>query len=117
MKKTDGFAIIDGIISNLLKMQKAETVEVPSLFDIDHTRTRQVESWNAVTQKTQDKQLQMVIGLLKIRPMTSRQLADYSGIERTSITRVMATHKSLFRVENEVRDEETGKNVTLYQLK
>jgi response regulator of citrate/malate metabolism len=90
---------------------------IPSLFDIDHTRTRQVESWNTVSTKTQDKQLQMVIGLLKIRPMTSRQLSEYSGIERTSITRVMATHKALFRVENEVIDGKTGKPVTLYQLK
>ena len=92
---------------------------IPNLFDIDHTLDRKVESWQKVTNRTQNNQLNSVIRALERFPegLSSRMVANITEIERTSVTRVFATNKKLFDVSEEMIDSMTGKRVTKYKLK
>lgn len=89
----------------------------PTLFDIQHTRDRQIESWNRFSGG--DKQLNAVIIALRSHRagLTSRQLSKITGIDRTSITRTLKTNEKEFNTEGETVCGETGRRVTLYRLK
>ena len=92
---------------------------IPSLFDINYTLDRKVESWQKVSSRTQNNQLDAVIRALERFPggLSSRMVANITEIERTSITRVFATNKLRFDDSEEMIDEMTGKRVTKYKLK
>ena len=89
-----------------------------TLFDINHTANRRNESWNSVKPETVQNQLHRILTEIAKRPtgLTSRQLEELTGIERTSVTRTLATYADMFDVERSVIDQETRKRVTAYRL-
>lgn len=92
---------------------------LPLPFRENHTRQRQVESWESVTKETQESQLQQILFHCSLAKdgLTSRELAMLTGIERTSVTRVLSTYKDKFDTSGEKYDFKTKKNVTAYMVK
>jgi predicted transcriptional regulator len=85
------------------------------------TKSRRNESWHDLKRteipRGQDKQI--FDHLQIVGPMTSRELHQVTGIERTSVVRSLNTLVKQGRVDDskEVRCPVTGKNVTLYRIK
>ena len=90
----------------------------PTPFDIDHTLDRRNESFNSLQPVTISNQLKKVIECLTEHPnLSSRQISEATGMDRTSITGRLAENKNLFDVTKEFRDPKTNKRVTLYKIK
>ena len=95
----------------------SETLPLP--FQENHTRSRQVESWNRVTKETQESQFNRIYYHCSLAKegLTSRELEILTKIERTSVTRVMATYKDRFDTSGKKYDRDTNRNVTAYRVK
>jgi hypothetical protein len=92
-------------------------MNTPSLFDIQPTIDRRNESWYSTPETVCSNQLLRVMEALRKGGKTSRQISDSTGIERTSVTRVLSVNKKLFDDTQEQIDTKTGKRVTVYRLK
>ena len=93
-------------------------MNTPDLFTIAPIH-RQVASWERVTRQTIDRQLEAVLTALRsnLDGLTSRELSELTGIERTSITRTLSNNADRFDATNEKYDQKTNRTVTLYKEK
>lgn len=84
------------------------------LFEQNFTRERQIASMNALQPESMRSQLERV---KKACPATSRQIARVTGIDRTSVCRVIAENKAEFDDSASTFDTVTRRTVTVYQVK
>lgn len=99
-------------------MSKKEPLpQLPLPFQVLPTHRRN-DSWNKMQKKQLDTQLAKVVLILSGEAaLSSRQIADRTGIERTSVTRTLATNADYFDTELQTYDQKTKRYVTLYRLK
>lgn len=90
----------------------------PSLFDYHPTLERRNASYNSLQPSTISNELKVVKDTLSIhKGLTSRQISTITGIERTSVTRILKENEKYFDVTQKIFDESTNRTVTLYRLK
>jgi len=90
----------------------------PSLFDIQPTLERRNASYHSLQPKTVKDELQSVLNAINANGgLTSREISRVTGIERTSVTRVLRDNRNLFDVTEKIFDEKTNRTVTLYRIK
>lgn len=88
-------------------------------YEIDYTRTRRNESYHSLQPSKVNCQLEKVKRALEanVGGLTSREIANTTGMERTAITRTLSDYKALFDTTTDKICQFSGKKVTLYKLK
>lgn len=104
------------IETDIERFRRENNISLP--FQHQPTLDRRNESYNSIQPVTISNQLKKVIECLTEHPnLSSRQIAEITGMDRTSITGRLAENKNLFDVTKEFRDPKTNKRVTLYKIK
>lgn len=90
----------------------------PSLFDYHPTLERRNASYNSLQPRQVKDELKTVIDvLIASNGLSSRQISEQTGIERTSVTRLLSDYKDRFDTTDSMYDERTNRTVTLYKIK
>jgi hypothetical protein len=91
----------------------------PSLFDIQPTLDRRNASYHSLQPHQVNGQIEAVKNALRcdIRGLTSRSISEVTGIERTTVTRILKENEALFDSTLSTFDEKTNRTVTLYRLR
>jgi len=92
--------------------------KIHQIYDINNTVTRRNTSWQNLPLKTLKTQLMRVLRTLEEHPdgLTTRQISKYSKLERTNVTRTLATYRTLFNDEKEIYDIKHRSHPTAYRL-
>lgn len=77
----------------------------PSLFDYKPTLERRNASFNQLQPTETRSELLAVIKAIGLIGLTSRQISEKTGIERTSVTRVLKDNENRFDTSGKVFDE------------
>jgi hypothetical protein len=90
-----------------------------SLFDIQPTLDRRNASYHSLQPVKANHQIEQVKNALRcsISGLTSRSISEVTGIERTTVTRILKENEGCFLSDLSTFDEKTNRTVTLYRIR